>query len=150
MEILIIEDNEHKRNKVKSFIESLAVNVTLHEAASYNSGVKSISENNINLIILDMSLPTHDKSPTETGGRFRVYGGKDIIKKMTRKKIGTPFVILTQYSSFGEGDNKKNIDDLSQELRNQYEEQYIDTIHYETSSSEWKERLLKVINSKND
>ncbi len=150
MEILIIEDNEHKRNKVRSFIESLDINVTLHEAASYNSGVKSISENDIDLIILDMSLPTHDKSPTETGGRFRVYGGKDIIKKMTRNKISTPFVILTQYSSFGEGENKKNIDDLSQELGSQYKGKYIDTIHYETSSYEWKERLLKVINSRND
>ncbi|MBE4502509.1 response regulator, partial [Vibrio parahaemolyticus] len=107
MKILIIEDNEHKREKVCAFIQSLKYGIELYESASFNSGIKAISKFDLDLIILDMSLPTHDKSANESGGRFRVYGGKDIVRKMRRKSITTPFVILTQYSNFGEGENKK-------------------------------------------
>lgn len=150
MNILVIEDNEHKRNKVCNFIKSLSFDVNLNEAASFNSGVKAVAKYDLDLIILDMSLPTHDKSATESGGRFRVYGGKDIIKKMIRKNIATPFVILTQYSSFGEGESKKNIRDLSNELDSLFDNQHISTIHYETSSSLWKEKLQQVINDQYD
>ncbi|EGR0775227.1 hypothetical protein EW125_18300, partial [Vibrio cholerae] len=94
--------------------------------------------------------PTHDKSATESGGRFRVYGGKDILRKMKRKSIETPFVILTQYSNFGEGDGKKNLSDIEKELEKTFPAQYISTIHYETSSHLWKEKLQRVLKELND
>lgn len=145
MNILIIEDNEHKREKVCSFIQSLNDDIVLYEAASFNSGVKIISSYQLDLIILDMSLPTHDKSATESGGRFRVYGGKDIVRKMKRKSIDTPFVILTQYSNFGDGDNKKDLSDIEAEFEESHPNQYISTIHYETASHLWKDKLQQVI-----
>ncbi|MCS0354652.1 hypothetical protein [Vibrio diabolicus] len=150
MKILIIEDNEHKREKVCAFIQSLNNGIELYESASFNSGIKAISKFDLDLIILDMSLPTHDKSANESGGRFRVYGGKDIVRKMRRKSITTPFVILTQYSNFGEGENKKDLPDIEKEFENTHPDQYISTIHYETSSHLWKEKLQQVINKIND
>ncbi|ELJ8533669.1 hypothetical protein RUK86_002083 [Vibrio cholerae] len=150
MKILIIEDNEHKRGKVCSFVRSIDDDIELREAFSFNSGVKIILNESVDLIILDMSLPTHDKSATESGGRFRVYGGKDILRKMKRKSIETPFVILTQYSNFGEGDGKKNLSDIEKELEKTFPAQYISTIHYETSSHLWKEKLQRVLKELND
>ncbi|ROO75907.1 response regulator receiver domain-containing protein [Vibrio crassostreae] len=150
MKILIIEDNEHKRGKVCSFIRSIDENIELKEAFSFNSGVKSVLNEPLDLIILDMSLPTHDKSAIESGGRFRVYGGKDIVRKMKRKSIETPFVILTQYSNFGEGDGRKDLIDIEKELEKTLPTQYISTIHYETSSHFWKEKLQRVIKELND
>lgn len=150
MKILIIEDNEHKRGKVCSFVRSIDEGIELREAFSFNSGVKAILSESLDLIILDMSLPTHDKSATESGGRFRVYGGKDIVRKMKRKSIETPFVILTQYSNFGEGDGRKDLSDIEKELEKTLPTQYISTIHYETSSHLWKEKLQRVIKELND
>lgn len=150
MKILIIEDNEHKRGKVCSFVRSIDECIELKEAFSFNSGVKVVLSESLDLIILDMSLPTHDKSATESGGRFRVYGGKDIVRKMKRKSIETPFVILTQYSNFGEGDGRKDLSDIEKELEKTLPTQYISTIHYETSSHLWKEKLQRVIKELND
>jgi CheY-like chemotaxis protein len=144
MNVLIIEDNNNNRNKIKSFLESKDVhNIT--EAFSYSSGVRLAEAYKYDYIILDMSMPTYDITEEEGGGQFRVFGGKDILKRLQRKNKMQPFILVTQYSTFSEIRNTKTFDQIEVELSSLYSPYFKKAIYYDTASSSWKEELNEVI-----
>ena len=145
MKILIIEDNIHKRKKIQIFLEQTFQNLIIREASSYSSGIE-IAENEIfDFLILDMSMPTADITNTDGGGRFRVFGGREILKRLKRKKKLLQFIILTQFSKFDETSETKTLSEIEIEINDSFSLYSKGIIFYDTTSSIWKEKLKKVI-----
>ena len=113
--ILIVEDNPKKLNNLKTWIKSKVTDVFIKEAISYTSGVREIYNNCWDLIFLDMSLPTYDVTPQEQGGDKKPLAGKEILRRMSYKKIYIPVIIITQFDTFG--DKEISIDSLNEEFR---------------------------------
>lgn len=145
MKIIMIEDNEHKRKKLKDFILSFDVEIVIEEASSYTTGLDKCLNNSYDLLILDMTMPTYDKSSTESGGRFRTYGGKDIVRKLKRKNKNIPFIIVSQYPKFNENSKTLSLQELGNMLESYVPTYYLATIFYDTSSSNWKKTLEEEI-----
>ena len=145
MKILLVEDIEYKRDKVIGLLESISADVSVDVAKSYVSAVNSATSTTYDLIILDMSLPTYDKGPNENGGRFRVYGGKDIIRKLMRGKEHPVVVVLTQHTTFGEIGEQKNTDTLSQEVNALMGSKFIGILKYDSTKPQWKDEIKKVV-----
>lgn len=145
MNIAIIEDNIHKRNKITSFLESHFENITYSEASSYSSGINLIEGNTFDFLILDMTMPTYDITKTDSGGRFRTEGGKEILKRLKRKKKLLPFIIVTQYSTFSETTGVKTLETMRTEIKNLFPEHFKSLIFYDTTSTSWKEELSGVL-----
>lgn len=148
MKIVIIEDNEHKRKKIKDFIFKIDESINIDEAYSYTTGLKKCINNSYDLLILDMTMPTYEKSSNETGGNFRTYGGKEIVRQLKRKKKDLPFVILSQYSKFSDNTMTLSLDEISNQLKKVSPDYFIETILYDTSSSTWKAMLEEIIKSR--
>lgn len=147
MKIMIIEDNEHKRKKIKDFILNLSDDIHIDEAYSYTTGLKKCLNNKYQLLILDMTMPTYEKSQSESGGTFRTYGGKEIIRQLKRKNKELPFVIVSQYSKFSDNTTTLSLDEISKQLKDVSPNFFIETVLYDTSSSNWKiilEEIIKV------
>ncbi|HAH0902020.1 TPA: hypothetical protein HHG39_004759, partial [Escherichia coli] len=87
----------------------------------------------------------YDKGPNENGGRFRVYGGKDIIRKLMRGKEHPVVVVLTQHTTFGEIGEQKNTDTLSQELNALMGSKFIGIVKYDSTKPQWKDEIKKVV-----
>ncbi|MFA7090716.1 MAG: response regulator [Arcobacteraceae bacterium] len=139
MKILVVDDSEYKIKKIVTLLDSIREkNITYDKAFSYTSGLNKALKNNYDLIILDMSMPTYDKTKNESGGRFRVFGGKEIVRQLKREKKIAPFIILTQYSQFDDTDKIKTLEDLETFFDEKFSEFHISTIFYDTSSSKWK------------
>ncbi|MBE8599285.1 response regulator, partial [Pseudomonas cyclaminis] len=85
MKILLVEDNHFKREKVLEFLSQIS-EISVSEAASYNRGLSSAGAEKFDLIVLDMSMPTFDRTETERGGRFRVFGGKEIVSRLVKQQ----------------------------------------------------------------
>lgn len=145
MNIGIIEDNIHKKTKITSYLDTQFPEYKYKEASSYSSGTTLVEENLFDFLILDMSLPTYDVTKTDGGGRIRTDGGKDILKRLKRKKKMLPFVILTQYSTFSETTGTKTLDELEEIIQEQFPDFYKGLIFYDTSSTSWKEKLTEII-----
>ena len=145
MKILIVEDNEYKREKVSTFLREEFEGVEIYQAHSYTSGLESSLSCSADFIILDMSLPSFDKKESEDGGRFRTYGGKEIARKMKRKKIPTPFVILTQYTSFSDDTGEFSIETIAEEVSAQNGDTFMGIIYYSGSEYHWKNMLKEKI-----
>lgn len=143
MNILIIEDNLLKREKINNFISS-NYDAALFEAASYNSGLNMALSEKFDLLILDMSMPTFDRTDTTHGGRFRALAGKDIAVKLAKLKRLVPFVILTGYKDFSYNSQSMSIEQIDESLRS-IGGDYKGCIVFDSTDSVWKERLSEII-----
>ncbi|MFI4912468.1 MAG: hypothetical protein ACIAQZ_12445 [Sedimentisphaeraceae bacterium JB056] len=145
MIIQIIEDDFNKLHQITDFIKCILPSANIVQNHSYQSGLKSIIEKKPELIILDMSLPTYDLSSGEPGGTFRYYGGRDILRNITRKKIKSKVIVVTMYEKFGEGHDALSLSELKKRLKKDFEENYIGTIFYQPSTIMWQNDLKNYI-----
>jgi len=149
MKILIVDDSEYKVKKVSLLIDSIKdKNISYEKAFSYTSGLNKALEKDFDLLILDMSMPTYDKTKNESGGRFRIFGGREIVRQLKREKKLKPFIILTQYNKFDDNNKIKSLEDIEELFKKNFNEYHKKTIYYDTSSAKWKilleEEVLKL------
>lgn len=147
MNILIIEDNLLKREKICEFLSGIA-DIRLSEEASYNSGLVTAQSGSFDLIVLDMSMPTFDRSDETHGGRFRSLGGRQIARKLAKAGKLVPFVVVTGYKDFSESSGNKSIAEIDESLR-ELGSSYLGYIIFDAAESLWKENLLKIVESLN-
>ncbi|MBR9867556.1 MAG: response regulator [Oceanospirillales bacterium] len=145
MKILLIEDGDYKIERVCEYINSLNNSHSITVCKSYSSALQNIVQENFDLAIIDMSLPTFDKSPDEAGGEFRTYGGLDLARQIKRRKINIDFLYLSQYKTFSDSDSSLTINDVNIQAENLCGPSYLGFIYYEHSGYDWKKTLGKTI-----
>jgi len=146
MKILLVEDVEDKREQIMEFVLE-NIDCEMVEVRSFHSGLKAIKESQFDLILLDMTIPTYDFTATESGGRSQSFGGRLLLYEMVRRGILSKVIIVTQFDLFGEGEDEISISDLSQQLQEQFPENYLGTVQYNIQDLSWKEPLLHLLNS---
>ncbi|MCQ4313902.1 response regulator [Pseudomonas stutzeri] len=148
MKILIVEDEFDKREKIISFLKSdLGQDcVEIIEAESLRSGLRMlITNSDIDIVLLDMSMPGYDVTTDEPGGGDpESYAGKELMSQMRLRNIKVPVVVITQYKKF----KKENIslDELTQEFEEQFPEFFWGTIHFSSAIEGWKKSLSDYLN----
>lgn len=141
--IYIIEDSDLKIQKIEAFLLSNGIqeeNLCIFK--SYQTGTKAILNEPPSLVILDMSIPTFDKTVNSREGRLRPLGGYDIMKKISFKNIRTKVVVLTQLEFFGEGSEKKSFDQLRVKCFENFPAIFLDCIYYSPTELSWQKALL--------
>lgn len=145
-EILLIEDDEDKREQIITFINK-KVPANLNEVRSFQSGLKAIKSKNYDLILLDMSMPTFDINSSENGGRAQPFGGELLLFEMIRRNITSKVIVITQFDLFGDGEEEISLRDLDARLQKQFSNIYIGSVQYSISYTSWKEVLFNKINN---
>ena len=112
-------------------------------AASYHSGVKVLSNQRWDVVILDMSMPSFDVSLDDDGGHPQAYGGREILRHLDRKRIAVSCIVLTQFDTFGRGTERKTLTQLDEELRAAHSRNYLGAIHYDIAVEGWRETLIE-------
>ena len=150
MNVLIIEDDSQKAERVLSVVQRTAPLAKVDICRSYQSGLKFLEkETDIALVILDVSLPTFDPEPKSRHGRPRPLGGYDIMRKMKRKKRTPAVVILTALENFGSSTQQYSFDQLSQKCAEEFPENFKGAIYYSQSRSGWRDQLIDIIQAAN-
>lgn len=143
MQILIVEDNENKLSKIRTFFNERYSACDIEEAHSFNSGRRKVFEKNWDLVILDMSLPTYDITHSESGGDKKPIAGKNIIKRMKNRNVIIPTIIITQFETFD--DEKISLDTLNREFQESFQDIWKGTIYY--GNDDWESELTKLLDS---
>lgn len=143
--ILIVEDNQKKLEKLRSFLNEEFVDIDIVEKMSYNSATKEIvlNYNNYNLILLDMSMQTYDISDDESGGEPEPLAGKNILKQIYLRNIPTKVIVVTMYENFVDGTRIKQ---LNEELTEDFSDNYCGYIFFSHTNLEWSKKLKELIN----
>lgn len=146
MNILIIEDDENKRQQLETFLRELLPNSSLVHKKSYNSGLREVLNTTAcDLVLLDMSMPTYDVGLDEDGGRPQHYAGRAILRQMNRRTIKIPVIVVTQYDVFGEGTERLTRDQLDSQLSYEHSGIYMGTVYYNAAFDGWKTDLKDII-----
>ncbi len=142
--VLVVEDDPYKMRSILNFLKQEYPSVEIAEARSVKGGRKRLREQKYELVLLDMSLPTFDLDGVGGGGRPQTFGGSELLKEMLRLRIFTPVVVLTQYTSFGDGEVVRTLDDLSKDLASAHAN-LLATIYYNPTTDGWKAELLALL-----
>jgi CheY-like chemotaxis protein len=144
--VLIIEDDSQKAERVLAVVRQAAPGATVNICRSYQSGLKFLEkESDIALVILDVSLPTFDPEPEARHGRPRPLGGYDIMRKMKRMNRTPAVVILTALENFGSPTQQFSFDQLNQKCTEEFPENFKGAIYYSQSRTKWRDELNDVI-----
>ena len=145
MNVLIIEDDELKLEQLMDYLQQEFRSLKISFPKSFQSGQKAILEgkDDLNLILLDMSMNTFDITAYETGGRRRSFAGKDILEQMKWNDINIPVIVVTQFETFEE--STVSLSQLSQELIESFPDIYIGHVFFKPSLNKWKEDLKNLI-----
>lgn len=146
LSVLLIEDSDHKRVRVKELLMEVAEGVEVTEAQSFNSGSRALDQGEYDVVIMDMSLPTFDRSKVEFGGRFRTLGGRELARKIVRRSKNSRIIFFTQYDAFS-GANAHTLESLGALLKLECGENFRALIHYDSSASAWREQLAAALRS---
>jgi CheY-like chemotaxis protein len=142
MRILLVEDEESKRQQVTELLRDEFPKSAVVEAKSLNSALRRIAEDVFDLVILDMTMPTFDIASDEEGGRPQAYGGRELLRHMKRRGVGTPVIVLTQFDRFGKEPDQRSIDELDTELARDHQQNYLGSIRYNVAVDTWRNELV--------
>ena len=146
--ILIVEDEAPKRKHIESLISSIAPACRQSTARSVNSALDILEAEPIDLLLLDMSLPTFDVGERESGGRPQGFGGTEILRHMVMAEIFAPTVVITGYEGFTrEGGATVDLTQLRTELLEEFPSLVRAVLHYNSTYDEWKTVLAATVES---
>ena len=98
--VLLIEDESHKRDELTSYLkEFLFSEKEIDVVESVREAVISVIENEYDLIVLDMALPTYSISDDSTdGGQDQDLGGVEVLRTLKLHGKSTNVIIVSQFS----------------------------------------------------
>lgn len=139
--ILIVDDDNYKRNNIISLLESISEDFEIKDEKALNPGLCKLFEEDFDVVLLDMSLPMFDLSESKN---FESFGGLTFLEEMKRTNTHIPTIIITQYEIFGEGSLQRTSNNIDEMCKTKFQN-YKGLIVYSSSNSDWKEALVKML-----
>ncbi|EKN5094275.1 response regulator [Yersinia enterocolitica] len=151
--ILLAEDETPKQKHIEEFLKQYNAEFNMIITRSVNSTLDAIEDNDIDLLLLDMSLPTYEIGDRENGGRPQGFGGINILRHMKLEGIIINTIVITGYEGFkrNENDTDKsihvNLVQLRYELNRDFSEIFLDLLHFSSIDKTWESRLIEILES---
>ena len=142
---VIIEDDQNKRKQLCRFLDEKYGEWQVEVAESYHSGLRRVLDNQVGLVLLDMTMPTFDISADEPGGELKGYGGWEILEELDRRGICVPVIVITQFDRFGDQANALTLQELDARLSRDYPDMYFGAVFYNSAREGWKADLERRI-----
>ena len=139
-EIILIEDDHKKAEDIVNYLKESFDDFIIERKESYKSGLSVLLQSRKDILLLDMSIPTWDKT-ADGGGEFHKFGGYIILKELRRKNKLLPFILITMFDEFGESDRNVSLHQISDILKEEYPEYFNGSVFYSSSQNDWKNEL---------
>ncbi|MDC7800982.1 hypothetical protein PQS91_14120 [Stenotrophomonas geniculata] len=145
MKILVADDEEPKLASIVDWLSIFFSSSEIVTARSVRSAIDVILDAKPELVLLDMSLPTFDVSPGETGGRPQGFGGIEVLRNLEFYGVDTKVIVITQYEAFHENGRHVDLRLLRERLIRESPGIFVDCVYYNAVSDEWKKELGEYI-----
>ena len=145
VDILIVEDDVHKRDQLVAFLSKGEESPSIEQAGSLIGGIRALRATKPDYVILDMTLPNYEPESDGHVGSVLAFGGVEFLRQVRRYKIETKVIVVTQFETFGDDDNAKDRKELDAELREQFSNVYKGMVYYHASLSDWSDELQNLL-----
>lgn len=143
--ILLVEDDEHKRDELISFLNTSMASPCITLAPDVASGVAAIERQSYDLVIIDMALPSH---PVVSGGgapMSLLSGGLEILFELNSLQRCDPCIVVTQWSEVEIAGNYYPIAEATAAIYGHFECVVHGCIEYNEASGRWQTELARMI-----
>lgn len=144
---ILIEDDSKKIEDIKEYIINHLGCEYFTVKESYQSGIREIMKNDYDLLLLDMSIPTFDKTPAESGGPYEKFGGYKILREIIRKKRPVKTILITMFDDFGESDLSITLSQIDGSLKKEFSDLFLGSVFYHARENNWQEDLKTIISN---
>lgn len=145
MKVLIIDDSDYKIQALQALLKQTGVASEMFLARSFQSGLRAIKETSPDLLLLDMTLPTSERSDGRLEGRTRIYGGREILAEMELDNLRPKVVVVTQFDHFGEPPHSTDLSVLLRQLEELYPNHFLGGVYFSNIDSSWQPKLLGIL-----
>lgn len=146
MRILFIEDEIVKQNDILKFLNEELLQKEVEVVHSLMGGMLALSRNDYELVLLDMSLPLYDiNGEDEEINEFEAFGGIEILDEIERRELSIKVLVITAFDVIEDDTKKIQLEQLDEQMKQNYSDFYMGCVHYDQSSLEWKSELKKYI-----
>lgn len=145
MKVLIAEDNDLKSNAISDFLLKNFTDSEITITTAIRSTLDTIKKGDFDLLLLDMTMPSFEGDNDIDRGELRAFAGRDIVSKMSYRKLTIPTIVITQFEIFGRHSNMTPIEDIASELSIKFPEIIKGCILFDFQSDIWQKKLLTII-----
>lgn len=132
MKILIVEDNEIKRNLISKTIKENYENSIVEISCNTMVAKEKLKSNNYDLLILDLNLPDFEDEECKDESGITLF--KEINKSNKLYNKPAEIIIMTAY------------DNLKDKYEKEIQKGLFNIIKFDSSEEEWKEKLINRLN----
>lgn len=141
LKVLIVEDQDHKRDKLIGTVLKIDKEAVIDHAHSIRGALKVLEkpeEHPFDVVLLDMGLPNFDPN---SGGRNPIHsnGGKEILFHLEYNDCSVPVIVVSATD---------DIKGLREDLKGIYEEQLLGVLQFSHSSDGWRDELINLVKSR--
>lgn len=144
MNILLIEDDGFKLQSIIDFLNANFKFTKIDEARSIHEAITILRSNFYDLVLLDMSLPSHRAQEGAGGVYSHPVGGLDILFHICTKSRSEKIIIITQYPHIEFDHIYILVEDFVKVAKDNGLKNLINAIRFETNG-DWQQKLTKSI-----
>lgn len=151
MNILIIEDDPTKLRDLQEALKLLPNAKVIASCTSYSSGLNALNAGNIEVVILDMTIPLYDEAGMGGAGRKVQFGGEMVLQEMLEEEMPAKVIVVSQHDYFADLVVEINLAQLGERLREKFGDKVVATILYDSSEFEegadqgWRKQLQEAL-----
>lgn len=146
MKFLFVEDEIVKQKEILEYLNEELLQNEVEVAHSLMGGMLALKKSEFEMVLLDMSLPLYDLNGEDEGiNEFEAFGGIEILDEIERKELSVKVLVITAFDVIEDDTKKIHLEQLNQQMKENYSNIYLGCIHYDQSSLEWKSELKKYI-----
>lgn len=143
--ILIIEDDSFKADSLKHFISDFYSQSKIQVVGSLVEAIAIINEQNFDLVLVDMAIPSH---PSIAGGgapTSLLTGGIEVLLELRYLDRIDPCIVVTQYPDIEISGSYFDLEEATDELKAQLDCNVLACIEYKEGDSSWEEELKTIL-----
>jgi CheY-like chemotaxis protein len=145
MNILIVEDDDYKLERIKFFVTTELGAASIKTSESLKEALEAISNDTFDLIFVDMAIPSHPSIAGQGTAVSFNTGGLEVIMELSAMGRDDPCIIITQYPDIEISGEYVPISLVKQKLPALLECEVAACVLYEEESDDWKVELRKVL-----
>lgn len=145
--VLLVEDERHKQEELSGYLQDyIQPKLSLDVVQSVREAVLAVGENDYDLIVLDMALPTFTTGKeTSDGGRDQALGGVEVLRTLNSIKKCALVVIVTQYPDISLEGKRVKLRFAQNALAKKYNQKIAGALLYKYKSSQNGPKLKSII-----
>ncbi len=145
--VLLVEDEPHKKEELSASLQGFFKgDATLEHVDSVHAAYWAVSEQDYDLIILDMALPTFtaEKDAAERGFD-QAQGGVEVLRALKSRKIRSKIIIITQYPDINFGGKRLKLAEAPKVLSQRYDQDVVGSVLYKYRSPSNHSKLTALL-----